>query len=295
MILQDIGTGTIANDGSGDNPRAGANKINANNALIAAALSGAVAGGALAGTEKVLGLDGSTNKAWLLSQVAAYVAAYMAGVAPATLNEISELAAALGNDPNYATTIAAALGGKQPLDSDLTAIAALSTTTWGRALLTLADAAALRSLLGCGYVVHQSAVNSAITGTTTETTLATFTIPAGSLGPNGSAEFMLLAGYTNSVNTKTLRLRINGTQALAITLTTTASGQFIFTIANRGATNSQVANATSFVGISGAGGSEQTFSFDTTADLTITITGQLTNTGEEIRLARRRCIIYPGA
>ena len=36
----------------------------------------------------------------------------------------------------------------QPLDSDLTAIAALSTTAFGRALLTLANAAALRSYAG---------------------------------------------------------------------------------------------------------------------------------------------------
>lgn len=36
----------------------------------------------------------------------------------------------------------------QPLDSDLTAIAALSTTTFGRNLLTLANAAALRSAAG---------------------------------------------------------------------------------------------------------------------------------------------------
>jgi hypothetical protein len=36
----------------------------------------------------------------------------------------------------------------QPLDSDLTAIAALSTTTYGRALLALADAAALNAVIG---------------------------------------------------------------------------------------------------------------------------------------------------
>lgn len=38
----------------------------------------------------------------------------------------------------------------QPLDSDLTAIAALSTTSFGRSLLTQADAAAARSTLGAG-------------------------------------------------------------------------------------------------------------------------------------------------
>lgn len=38
----------------------------------------------------------------------------------------------------------------QPLDSDLTSIAALSTTTFGRSLLTQADAAAARTTLGAG-------------------------------------------------------------------------------------------------------------------------------------------------
>lgn len=46
----------------------------------------------------------------------------------------------------YLTTSAAALA-YQPLDSDLTAIAALATTSYGRALLTLADAAAGRTAL----------------------------------------------------------------------------------------------------------------------------------------------------
>lgn len=39
-------------------------------------------------------------------------------------------------------------GSYQPLDSDLTAIAALSTTAYGRALLTLANQAALQSAVG---------------------------------------------------------------------------------------------------------------------------------------------------
>lgn len=43
------------------------------------------------------------------------------------------------------TSLVSDLAGKQPLDSDLTAIAALSTTAFGRALLELADAAALRT------------------------------------------------------------------------------------------------------------------------------------------------------
>jgi hypothetical protein len=49
-----------------------------------------------------------------------------------------------------ATAITGAGGGVsyQPLDSDLTAIAALTTTTFGRSLLTLANTAALQALVG---------------------------------------------------------------------------------------------------------------------------------------------------
>lgn len=41
---------------------------------------------------------------------------------PAALDTLNELAAALGNDPNFATTMTNALAGKQPLDNTLTAL-----------------------------------------------------------------------------------------------------------------------------------------------------------------------------
>lgn len=88
-----------------------------------------------------------------------------AGV-PAALDTLDELAAALGDDGNYAATVTTALSNKQPLDADLTAIAALVSAadkipystgagTWalatytaaGRALDAGADAAAQRTTL----------------------------------------------------------------------------------------------------------------------------------------------------
>jgi hypothetical protein len=51
---------------------------------------------------------------------------------------------------DVAGAAAAAQAASQPLDSDLTAIAALSTTSYGRAFLALADAAAARTALGLG-------------------------------------------------------------------------------------------------------------------------------------------------
>ncbi|HGF4004466.1 TPA: phage tail protein [Escherichia coli] len=49
------------------------------------------------------------------SAIAALVAS-----SPAALDTLKELAAALGNDPNFATTVTNALAGKQPLDRTLT-------------------------------------------------------------------------------------------------------------------------------------------------------------------------------
>lgn len=67
--------------------------------------------------------------------------------APGALDTLNELAAALGDDENFATTVTSLLADKQPIDSDLTAIAALTTTSYGRALLELANQAALMALL----------------------------------------------------------------------------------------------------------------------------------------------------
>jgi hypothetical protein len=55
-----------------------------------------------------------------------------------------------------ASAFAAAVAVSQPLDSDLTAIAALTTTAFGRGLLTLADAAALRSAAVLGTAAQNN-------------------------------------------------------------------------------------------------------------------------------------------
>ncbi len=57
-------------------------------------------------------------------------------------------------------------GAYQPVDADLTAIAALTTTSYGRSVLELADAAALRTLGGLGTMSTQAASSVTITGGT---------------------------------------------------------------------------------------------------------------------------------
>jgi hypothetical protein len=88
-----------------------------------------------------------------------------AGV-PAALDTLDELAAALNDDANFAASVTTSLAGKQPLDTDLTAIAALVSAadqlpyatgagTWAlttvtaaaRGLLDDADVATMRTTL----------------------------------------------------------------------------------------------------------------------------------------------------
>lgn len=97
---------------------------------------------------------------------ATFITGLIVDAAPGTLDTLNELAAAIADDPNFSATMTTALAGKQPLDTDLTAIAALTSAanqvpyatgagTWalttlssfGRTLIDDADAAAGRTTL----------------------------------------------------------------------------------------------------------------------------------------------------
>ncbi len=73
----------------------------------------------------------------------------MVGSAPAALDTLNELAAALGNDPNFATTMLNALAGKQPLDNTLTNLS-------GK------DVAGLLTYLGLGELALAGATTGAM-------------------------------------------------------------------------------------------------------------------------------------
>lgn len=89
-----------------------------NNAL---ALKAPLSSPALTGTPTAPTAAQSVNNTQIATTafVKSAIAA-MVGSAPAALDTLNELAAALGNDPNFATTMLNALSGKQPLDNTLT-------------------------------------------------------------------------------------------------------------------------------------------------------------------------------
>ncbi|MEB2439862.1 phage tail protein [Citrobacter braakii] len=133
-----------------------------NNAL---ALKAPLASPALTGTPTAPTAAQTVNNTQIATT--AFVKAAIAGLvgsSPAALDTLNELAAALGNDANFATTMTNALAGKQPLDSTLTNLS-------GK------DVAGLLSYLGLGEAAKLPAAS-------------------GYLGANGWAKVPLSGGST---------------------------------------------------------------------------------------------------
>ncbi|EKE4319556.1 phage tail protein [Escherichia coli] len=106
---------------------------------------------ALTGTPTTPTAPKGTNNTQIAST--AYVMAAIAALvdsSPDALNTLNELAAALGNDPNFATTMTKALAGKQPKDATLTALAGLATAADRFPYFTGNDVASLATLTKVG-------------------------------------------------------------------------------------------------------------------------------------------------
>ena len=106
---------------------------------------------ALTGTPTTPTAPKGTNNTQIAST--AFVMAAIAALvdsSPDALNTLNELAAALGNDPNFATTMTNALAGKQPKDATLTALAGLATAADRFPYFTGNDVASLATLTKVG-------------------------------------------------------------------------------------------------------------------------------------------------
>lgn len=200
---------------------------------------------------------------------------------------------------NNDTELYAAVALKQPLDSDLTAIAALTTTSIGRDLLTATDAAAIRAKsglvigtdvqaynAGIPYLLDSSAVAVPLTGSTSLTALATINIPAGAMGPNGFVRVTVLFTNTNNANSKTASVKFGATSYFARSFTTIPTNQFQVIIQNRNSVSSQVGHNSSGYGYDTTSGAPITSTENSASIVALTINGQLANAADTMTLER---------
>lgn len=127
-----------------------------------------------------------------------------------------------------------------------------------------------------------------LTGTTAETVLWQGTITANVMGKNGVLRITHLWSYTNSANTKNLRVRFNGIGGTVFfnnVASTTNSTQSQTIIRNRNSTSSQIGFAAGSVNsFSTSTGNPVTSSINTTGDVLLVLTGQLGTSTETIQL-----------
>lgn len=111
----------------------------------------------------------------------------MVGSAPAALDTLNELAAALGNDPNFATTMLNALAGKQPLDNTLTNLSGKDVA----GLLTylgLGEAAKRNVGTGANQIPDMGSFTLSVSGTGYQKLPSGFILQWGSIGAPGIAQ-----------------------------------------------------------------------------------------------------------
>lgn len=150
-----------------------------------------------------------------------------------------------------------------------------------------AQIAASPQIASTPQVLAKSAVPVACPADTSEDVLATITIPAGAMGPNGALRISSNWTVTNSANNKSLRIRlggIGGTQFLLQVLTGSIAVSDLRMIQNRGAANSQVGGPAQMPATTLSGTACVTSAVDTSVSTTLVITGQKALAGEVLTL-----------
>ncbi len=136
---------------------------------------------------------------------------------------------------------------------------------------------------GVVQVLGQSTGPVSVTGTLTETVLATIPVPALAMGLTGALRVSASYSYTNSANNKQILSRFGGVAFRTSTRTTAAQDNYIDMVRNRGAANSQFV-ALSLTAASVVSGVQNTLAVDTTVTQNLTLSATLTNVGETITL-----------
>jgi hypothetical protein len=151
-------------------------------------------------------------------------------------------------------------------------------------------------------VLASSGVSSSVTGTTSETSLAAYTVPAGLMSRIGQFDLVVLTSNTNNANLKTFKIRladvgvINGVSYYIAGVTSVNHMQLWCSIRANNSLNAQkgfgaTGGTIAGIGTINAGLITGTRNMNQACD--ITLTGQLANSSDTASL-RAWTIVYKG-
>lgn len=192
-----------------------------------------------------LGTDPAGSEATVKARIAAAETAHSGHIADTSDAHDASAISVTPTGGIAATDVQAALAeldtDKQPTDSDLTAIAALTTTSFGRSLLEATDAPALRALVGASSetatgVVELATTTEAATGTDTARAVTPAGVQASrdkagrltTVAASGATETLTLAGPDDTFD-------VTMDQSCTFTFTSPGAGAWAFTLILRGA------------------------------------------------------------
>lgn len=207
-----------------------------------------------------------TQSVWIGATIGAPVNSGAQGPTPVTNNDVNIARASAG---------VAQLTGSMIPEATGTRDLGSSANNWRRAYAN--------AFVSSGNT--QAAPATSHTGDTTETTLATFALPAGAMGPNGQIEVEAFVSMSGAASTKTLRVSFGGTTVGTFAIAAASTGQQSRArIANKTAGTQITFGAGSVSGYGPSTSASVPSSIDTTAAVTILITGQLANAADTITL-----------
>lgn len=153
---------------------------------------------------------------------------------------------------------------------------------------------------GVPYVIAQSAVAVSAGAVTTEEVLATITVPAGAIGPNGQLQIHTVWTMTNGANNKITRARLGGIAGTAyLSLTHTTIATFFRSIFVNNVNSASSQKSTWIAGSAASNGTSAsaltTSAVDTSAAFDIVLTGQKAVAGEVITLESYQVLVCYGA
>ena len=127
---------------------------------------------------------------------------------------------------------------------------------------------------------------TAVTNTTAETQVASFTLPGGVMGMNGVLRLWPMLSQTNSANGKTLRIKLGAATAItqAFGGAGSASAYGILTIRNLNSQSSQKSTQGGSLGVGTTSSAIGTSAADTSADITVSLTVQMGALAETVTL-----------